>query len=149
MGIFVASLVGSFVDMGCGGMQGLSPPASVLQPWSEGLPHVDDLCYQLLTAAAGTLAYARENQADIAVLVIHEFLTARTDDAKHARNDMAYRDFTSRLSGVCRYDTNMVGILGPFLVPGLPLFSRVPPLLIGKAITDCREGNAVGRRTGV
>jgi hypothetical protein len=65
----------------------------------KGHPHVADLRYQLLTAAAGTLAYAVKESVSIAVLILHEFVTEETNDDNLARNDRDYRDFVYRLGG--------------------------------------------------
>ena len=113
---------------------------SLLTPWSKGLPHIDGLFYQLLTATAGTLAYAIQNKASPAVLIVHEFVTDKTDDAKHASNAKAYRDFIRRLYGDALLDKELRGLIGPFTVPGLPLFEFPPPLLVGKLVTDQRSG---------
>lgn len=63
---------------------------ALLPPRSKGLPHVCDLRYQLLTAVAGTLAYAAMEGASLAVLIVHEFLTDKTSDKRHAENAADY-----------------------------------------------------------
>lgn len=98
-------------------------------------PSVGSLRYQLFTAAAGTLAYAIAEDVDIGVLVVHGFLTSKTKDHLHARNDDDYRLFLERL-GHC--PENPETLAGPFRVPGTPLFDKVPLLLIGKIATNCR-----------
>jgi Domain of unknown function (DUF6946) len=64
---------------------------SLLRPIEKGQLQTGLLQYQLLTAAAGSLAWAQETQADIAVLVIHEFITSK--------NRAAYERFAERLAG--------------------------------------------------
>lgn len=51
------------------------------------------LRYQLFSATAGTLAAARDAHSDAAVLVIHEFVTDRTDREKQAANMRDLNDY--------------------------------------------------------
>jgi hypothetical protein len=115
---------------------------ALLRPRPEGQPHVGDLRYQLLTAAAGTLAYAQQHGASIGVLIVHEFVTDRTRDDRHARNAEDYQAFLHRLSGVLPCDRDLLGLLGPFAVPGGPLFDRPPDLMVGKIVTNLRRFGA-------
>lgn len=113
--------------------------AALLPPGATEQSCVDDLYYQLLTATAGTLAYAVEHSAPVGVLVIHEFITDKTKDALHARNAEAYQDFIQRLRGDPVSQAELHGLIGPFNVPGRPLFPEVPALLIGKITTNLRN----------
>ena len=63
----------------------------------SGTPPLASLGYQLLSALAGTLADAKAAEAAHAVLLVHEFVTDCTDDAKHAHNARALEDFLVRL----------------------------------------------------
>lgn len=109
----------------------------LLRPRAKGLlPHLGGLRYQLLTAAAGTLAFAISNHATCGVLVIHEFVTTRTTPERQAQNARDYRTFLHRLGGVPVHESG--GLAGPFLVPGGPLFAEPPPLFVGKVTTVCR-----------
>lgn len=72
-----------------------------------GEPPLAGLGYQLLSALAGTLADAKRTNAVRAVLLVHEFVTERTTDEKHARNRAAIEDFIARLAG--RADVPRVG----------------------------------------
>ena len=96
----------------------------------KGLPTVGSLRYQLLTAVAGTLAYAETEQADLALLLIHEFVTDATTDDRHAENDADLRRFLHRLSG--KPADGPLGIVGPFAI------GNERPLLIGKLTTRIR-----------
>jgi len=58
--------------------------ASMLPSRAPGTPGLGDLRYQLLTAAAGTLAHAAEVGAPRAVFIVHEFITDDTDDSLRA-----------------------------------------------------------------
>ena len=106
----------------------------------KGLPHLGKLRYQLLTAIAGTLAYAVEHEAALGVLVVHEFDTYKTQAERHARNAADYGAFLHRLGGGSAGQQEPTGLQGPFVVPGSPLFETVPPILIGKVTTTCVLG---------
>ena len=64
----------------------------------KGRPKAATLRYQLLTAAAGTLAYAGQVGASTAVMLVHEFVTDKTTD-KHSQNEADYAAFLHRVSG--------------------------------------------------
>ncbi len=102
-------------------------------------PKIGALRYQLLTAVAGSIAYASAEAADIAVLVIHEFKTTKTDEAMHKANAQDVAAFLLRMGGALAptetFDTSNQ-LIGPFCVPGNPLFGKPAPLIIGKIMTD-------------
>ncbi len=102
---------------------------------SKGLPHLGGLRYQLLTAVAGTVAYAIQNAASCGVLVVHEFVTHKTRPERHEQNAEDYRTFLHRL-GHGSVPPSVRELAGPFTLPGKPLFVDVPPLFIGKVTTD-------------
>jgi hypothetical protein len=111
--------------------------AALLPRWREGMAHLGDLRYQLLTGIAGTLAWARDIGATRAVFAVHEFVTDLTRDDKHAQNATDLTLFIERLSdGVIR-DLSAGALVGPVLVPGA---ERIPhmPLYIGKAVRTTR-----------
>lgn len=110
---------------------------ALLPPWRTGLAHLGDLRYQLLTAIAGTLAWAREIGAKRAVFAVHEFVTDHSRDEKHAQNASDLNLFFERLSdGVIRNVPNGV-LVGPIRVRGN---GRIPslPLYVGKAVRRTR-----------
>lgn len=109
---------------------------------SKGLPHVRDLRYQLLTAAAGTLAYAATERASLAVLIVHEFITEQTNDARHAANAADYERFLHRLAGGEIFRDKTSPLLGPFAIPDSSPFSGMP-LLIGKIASNHRTRSCV------
>jgi hypothetical protein len=111
---------------------------ALLPPRGPGQPGVDTLRYQLLTAVAGTLAFAHQHAAETAVLVIHEFVTDRTSDGRHRANARDLTAFVHRLSGVPAPAPLTGTLQGPFTVPGIPLFPRASSLLIGKIVTRRR-----------
>jgi uncharacterized protein DUF6946 len=112
--------------------------AALLPRWREGMPHLGELRYQLLTGIAGTLAWARELGATRAVFVVHEFVTDHTRDDKHAQNASDLTLFVKRLSDGVIGDLSAGVLVGPVRVPGV---ERIPtlPLYIGKAVRTTRR----------
>src|SRR5690606_16008632 len=47
---------------------------ALLPPYQRRLPRIHNLRYQLLTATAGSLAYAEEISANRTVMIVHEFI---------------------------------------------------------------------------
>jgi hypothetical protein len=108
-------------------------------PGAASDPAVDALRYQLLTATAGALAFARQRRADVAVLVVHEFVDpagTRTRRARLAANANDLDAFVTRLSdGRCT--RVVVGQhAGVFVVPGNAHIPGDIPLLLGKVTRD-------------
>ena len=108
--------------------------------WDEDAA-VAGLRYQLISALAGTLADAQATSAAHAVLMIHEFVTDKTEDELHARNSDDLAAFIDRLMGA---DAQRVGdadgwLTGPAIVKGdgtwLPSESQV---FVGKLTTRRR-----------
>ncbi len=107
---------------------------------------VAKLRYQLFTAVAGTLLEAQVH-ATTAILLIHEFRTQATDDAKLQDNAEAFNEFLrlfySRNGGPDEPIRLGLGeMLGPISVvarsmAGLPVLAPEIPLFIGKVRTDC------------
>jgi hypothetical protein len=112
---------------------------ALLLPRGTGQPHIGALRYQLLTGVAGTLAYAADVGASTAVLIVHEFVTDKTADEKHEQNEADYRGFLHRLGGTVPSRDKVPRLLGPFSVPGAPLFGSGAKMLIGKATTNLRD----------
>ncbi len=63
----------------------------------QGQPPLADLGYQLFSGLAGTLADAKEADANRAVFLVHEFVTSETEEDKHRSNASALDDFVARL----------------------------------------------------
>lgn len=110
---------------------------ALLPTRGKGLPHVGDLRYQLLTATAGTLAYAASEHASLAVLIVHEFITDQTTDIRHANNVADLERFVRRLAGDQVSSVRGQSLLGPFSVPEASPFRGIP-LLIGKIASNRR-----------
>jgi len=80
-------------------------------------PLLAPLRYRLLSALAGTLAEAREQQASRAVLLVHEFETPWTNDELHQRNAADLEAFVGRLMpGVERMTDERAWIAGPYAI---------------------------------
>ena len=105
----------------------------------KGQPRVGDLRYKLLTAVAGTLAFADAQGAAIAVLVVHEFVTDSTTATNHLQNGGDYNEFLVRLSEQRLPEVGGLHLDGPFTVPGGELFPGGRSLFIGKITTDRRR----------
>ena len=116
--------------------------ASLLPPSVPETSRLGDLRYQLLTGLAGAIAFAIASKATKTVLVIHEFITERTDDRKHETNANDLVAFLARLtSGEVR--SVVAGrLVGPIAIPGRPLFESVPPLYVGKVVRNLRGGSS-------
>jgi hypothetical protein len=100
---------------------------------------VGRLPYQLFTAVAGVLAWAKRLEADAALLIVHEFVEGRrtdgraaTSEGKIARNGKALDSFLTLIGGSNVTLTPGI-ILGPFHVAGNAFIPRDTPLYVGKA----------------
>lgn len=111
---------------------------ALFRPKEKGQPRVGDLRYQLLTAVAGTLAFADAQGASTAVLVVHEFVTDATNATSHLQNGGDYNEFLVRLSEQRLPEVAGLYLDGPFTVPGGELFPGGRSLFIGKITTDRR-----------
>lgn len=100
------------------------------EPYS---PRYAELKYQFLSASAGILA-EKEKGSDLAVLLIHQFVSADTPSKDIERNKQDYAFFIKLMKP--ELETVQENVLyGPFQVPGCSLFpSR--PLFIGKITTN-------------
>lgn len=102
-------------------------------------PHLRAIRYQLLTAAAGALAESKRRSISRTVLLVHEFVTSKTADNKHAANDRDLSRFVARLSHDPRASLQAGQLSGPFSVPSAPLFAAGGHLYVGKAVTNLRR----------
>ena len=107
---------------------------SLLPPPRRGLPPLRLLRYQLLTAVAGSLAWARQLEAPRAVLVIHEFQTSQTSTGELQRNAQDLDLFVTRLTAGTLRGLAVGSLVGPIRVPGDPLFDKPADLYLGKIV---------------
>lgn len=105
-------------------------------------PELLGLRYQLLTSSAGALCEAERLGYTRTVLLIHEFVTAKTKDTNHSRNAYDLMRFLQALSlGVA--SELVPGILyGPFTVPGRALLQNGIEFFVGKVVRNLRTGGA-------
>lgn len=114
--------------------------ASLLPPRKLGsdvpvLPALHQLRYQLLTAVAGTVAYAA-GRADRAVLIVEEFATVETREDRRQRNHEDLDRFVHRLTAGQRHSVAPGELIGPVVIPGGPLFSEPAELYLGMVVHD-------------
>jgi hypothetical protein len=107
---------------------------SLLPPPARGLPPLRLMRYQLLTAVAGSLAWARQLESPRAVLVIHEFQTNETSARNLQRNAQDLDVFVTRLTAGAARSVAVGALVGPIRVPGDPLFDKPADLYLGKIV---------------
>jgi len=112
---------------------------SILPPRVNEATSLGELRYQLLTGVAGTIAFAAEVGANRAAFLVHEFISDRTNDEKHRTNAQDLDNFVLRLSRGLVASVPCGELVGPFRIPGLPLFGSAPPLVLGKAVRNLRK----------
>jgi hypothetical protein len=105
---------------------------------AEATPSLGTLRYQLLTAVAGTLAFAHQSGAHIAVFVVHEFVTDQTEDINHEANARDLNAFVTRLSDGAIREITPGELVGPIPVAKNANWPSGPVLYIGKARRDIR-----------
>lgn len=97
-----------------------------------------DLPYQLLFAPIAVLLEAERHEAEVAVFVVHEFVTDMTTDRDRAANEDAWTGFMDHVAG----GRSPNGRLAEIEVPD----NRGGPILLaGKAVSDLREESASDR----
>lgn len=103
-----------------------------------GDPPLKKIRYQLLTACAGALCEAEREQCTRALMLVHEFVTDETDDAKHGINQADLDIFIKRVSHGTVTTVPSGTICGPFKVPGKPLLRENVELFVGKVSRNIR-----------
>jgi hypothetical protein len=93
------------------------------------------LRYQLLHATAATLVEAKENEACMALFLVHEFWSATLNKNKLTQNRNDWENFVRTFPELdtTRFRKNQ--ILGPVLVPGNEHIPSLP-LYLGKLVTE-------------
>ena len=110
----------------------------------DALGDVEHLRYQLLTGTAALLSAGPEDDSTRRVFMIHEFVTDRTEDARHTSNAADLDAYVRFLSGEPDAAVTSGQLVGPLSVPGQPLWSSAPTFWVGKAVRSLRgwEENA-------
>jgi hypothetical protein len=127
-------------------------------PRSRGTERINDLClalfgvtpdndpslgalrHQLLYSTAAALAAAKRSGASRAVLLMHEFRSARTIASKLSANALALHAFVNRLTKGATPTVEDGRLYEVGRIPGAPLFEpdddtvTLPRLFVGKAI---------------
>ncbi len=98
---------------------------------------VDDaigrLRYQLLHGLAGTLIEARSRSCDVAVFVVHEFISDnKTQQQKIDRNVRDFERFVQALPALTSSVVREGSLLGPIRIPGGKFVPGDIPVMIGK-----------------
>lgn len=113
--------------------------SALFGPHRKGEPKIGKLRYQLMTAVAGAVCEAERQGLQRMVLLIHEFVTDKTQDERHVKNTGDLAAFVRRLTHQESLVVETGKLLGPFQVPGEPLVSRSVSLYIGK-VSRCTRG---------
>jgi hypothetical protein len=116
--------------------------SALFGPRRKGEPSLKGIRYQLLTACAGALCEGQRRDCNRALMLVQEFVTAETNDRKHAQNATDLNAFIKRISHGSVEGLQAGEIVGPFEVPGMPLLSESPPLFIGKVSRNLRDSGA-------
>ena len=98
-------------------------------------PRIRSLRYQLLHATAGALIAARQHGADLAVFLVHEFISDRLSHAKLARNKSDWQAFLSAFVEDAEIPVYADRIVGPVRVAGGGSIPSDMPLYLGKIRT--------------
>lgn len=97
---------------------------------------IESLRYQLLHGFAGALIEAKNRQADLAVFVVHEFISSETRPANIARNKADFTEFIRSFAGLSRVSVEAGRLISGIRVPGGPYVPSDVPVLIGKVVTN-------------
>jgi hypothetical protein len=103
-----------------------------------------DSRYQLLRGLAGTLIEAARRDADIAVFLLHVFVSASTDPAKAERNEKDLFQFAELLQVRASENLRAGRLAGPFVAGGNADVPVGLPFYIGVTRTTCRGPAAHG-----
>jgi hypothetical protein len=97
------------------------------------------LRYQLLTALTGTAIEAARRQADMAVLIVHEFRTESADGGKVAANTEDFRNFVSALLGMPPSEVLDGRLYGPSKLLQGEHLEKAVEVFVGKAVFDWQQ----------
>jgi hypothetical protein len=106
--------------------------SAVLAPGPDEVTLFDSLRYQLLTATAGALRAAIDQDCSRAVLLIQEFIPVGKRTTGLARNTSDLDEFVQRLTRRAISKITVGNLEGPIRLPTNELFRPTPDLYIGK-----------------
>jgi hypothetical protein len=98
-----------------------------------------ELRYQLVHGAAAAISAAEQKGAYAAIVLVHEFVTDRTNDDRHAANAADLNAFVRKLSGDREKAIVPGQLVGPFNVPGNTHCPASIRLFVGKAVRNTRR----------
>jgi hypothetical protein len=132
-------LIGEYLDRKTG--SGSNVPARIRQLSLALFRREPDevirkLRYQLLHAAAATLIEARTNEAQIGLLLIHEFRSASLSRDKLNQNATDWQNFVHAFPELASARIEENQILGPVSVPGGGRVPHTVPLHLGHLVTE-------------
>jgi hypothetical protein len=122
--------------------------AALFGPRPKGSPALNELRYQLLTAAAGALKAGKDRGVTRVVMLVQEFVTRLTVEEKQAANALDLDGFVARLSKGAVQHVEPNRLHGPFRVPGAPLVDTPPDLYVGKAVCNLIQGAPAALASG-
>lgn len=105
--------------------------------WAE-IKTESNLRYQLFTGLAGTIAAANSKKCGKAIFLIHEFITDKTTDVNHRRNQNDLDEFVKALTKNKTKELKSGSIAGPVSISGQPNFDVVPEVYLAKASINKR-----------
>jgi len=108
---------------------------TLLPPRRDGQTRLNELRYQLLTAIAGTFAFAAESDAPTAVFVVHEFLPTGPESAAVRENGRDLDQALARITANQVMPLRPGDLLGPFTVPSNRAWPEVLDWYVGKCRT--------------
>jgi hypothetical protein len=107
---------------------------AILSQRRPGQASIGELRYQLLTAIAGGWAFAAEQNATVAILVVHEFLSPALRPHRLAANRADLAKLVSRLPQTGPFGLD--ALMGPMPVPPSPFWVGVSSWYLGHCHTD-------------
>lgn len=113
---------------------------------SKEMAPYSDLKYQLLHSTVGTLVQAAVMGADLAVFLVHEFMTYRRDCRKAEENHSDFESFVRALPCQSQVTVQPGRLIGPIHVHGDSGVPHTIPLFMGwieSHTSNCGPGKAV------
>jgi hypothetical protein len=108
-----------------------------------GSVDVSNVRYQLLHGVAGSLIFAAEREAAVAVFAVLEFHSPSCSDENLQRNASDLQKFIALFGGAV-VPLPAGQLAGPFIVPGRGKIPSGMPLFVGKAIREIGRLNGRG-----